>query len=161
MKICVDEIWEDLGWCPLDSAFIKLLELRGIFFLAWQVFSSDLKQPPNLPSSSKEHSTECLVTLPDTFLGYLLHPLSLSMLKLNGSEAEKEHQWRCSGEVPQIIMSGSVAAFVIFFSWLCLWNLLYHNPVFSLSLGRERCSTKYPFFHEGKLHPWRTHLLAF
>ena len=30
------------------------------------------------------------------------------MLKLNGSEAEKEHQWRFSGEVPQIIMSGSV-----------------------------------------------------
>ena len=93
MKICVDEIWEDLGWCPLDSAFIKLRELRVLFFF-WRdkSSSSDLKQPPNLPSSSKEHSTECLVTLPDTFLGYLLHPLSLSMLKLNGSEAEKEHQ---------------------------------------------------------------------
>ena len=71
MKICMDEIWEDLGWCPLDSAFIKLRELRGIFFWRDKSSSSDLKQPPNLPSSSKEHSTECLVTLSDTFAGIL------------------------------------------------------------------------------------------
>ena len=80
MKICVDEIWEDLGWCPLDSAFIKLRELRGIFFCRDKSSSSDLKQPPNLPSSFKEHSTECLVTLPDTFAGILTaSPFSLNV----------------------------------------------------------------------------------
>ena len=80
MKICVDEIWEDLGWCPLDSAFIKLRELRGIFFWRDKSSSSDLKQPPNLPSSSKEHSTGCLVTLPDTFAGILTaYPFPLNV----------------------------------------------------------------------------------
>ena len=151
-----------MGRLRLVSAWFSIHQVAWAswhFFLAWQFFI--LNSHPtyrvllkSTPRNVKLHSQTHL-------LGYLLHPLSLSMLKLNGREAEKEHQWRCSGEVPQIIMSGSVAAFVIFFSWLCLWNLLYHNPVFSLSLGRERCSTKYPFFHEGKLHPWRTHLLAF
>ena len=149
-----------MGRLRLVSAWFSI---HQVAWASWSFFfwRDKSKQPPNLPSSSKEHSTECLVTLPDTFAGILTaSPLPLNV-KIEWKWGGEEHQWRCSGEVPQIIMSGSVAAFVIFFSWLCLWNLLYHNPVFSLSLGRERCSTKYPFFHEGKLHPWRTHLLAF
>lgn len=120
MKICVNEIWEDLGWCPLDSAFIKLRELRGIFFWRDKSSSSDLKQPPNLPSSSKEHSTECLVTLPDTFAGILTAsplPLNVKIEWKRGGErtpmtffwrsAPNNYVWECSRfcYIFQLIMS--------------------------------------------------------